>query len=173
MSGMRVVRLGAWCDYVTEDEYRDEFLRSPAPEEPRDEPFPGPGLMDARAREEAWPEDLERFRRDASFRVHEFAVLADGRHLTLSTDRGFAISGPVDLWDSLTLEHLESDVLTTVLPDDEDTEEEHPWSWLSERLHAVGVEVPPERLKELPYEVVFSQRLRSRVSTQHKGGTSR
>ncbi len=156
---MRVVGLGAWCDYVTEEEYRDELLRSPS-------------RPPARAVEEA----LAQFRRSVSFRVREFAVLANGCHLTLSADRGFSgavhrVGGtaPVDPWDFLTVEELEADVRTTVLPDDDEAEEEHPWAWLAERPHARDVDVPPEQLKELPYDVVFSQRLRARVGTQPQG----
>ncbi|HEX6351494.1 hypothetical protein [Actinophytocola sp.] len=152
---MKIVRLGAWCDYVTEDEYRAELGHSSARV---DQPEPVPGLMDARFLDEA----VAQFRRGASFRVHEFADLADGRRLTLHTDRGFSLSGAVDIWASLTLATLEADVRTTVLPD-EDTGEEHPWEWLSELLHARGVDVSPEQLPELPYEVEFSERLRARV----------
>jgi hypothetical protein len=108
-------------------------------------------------------EAVAEFRRVASFRVHEFAELADGRRLTLNTDRGFSLSGPLDIWAKLTLETLEADVRTTVLPD-EDTGEEHPWDWPSERLRALGVDVSPEQLRELPYEVEFSERLRARMS---------
>ena len=45
--------------------------------------------------------------------VHEFAVLDDGRRLTLHQNRGFSTSAT-----HLTAEHVDSRVLTTVLPDD-------------------------------------------------------
>ncbi len=45
--------------------------------------------------------------------VHEFAVLDDGRRLTLHQNRGFSTSAT-----HLTAEHVDSSVLTTVLPDD-------------------------------------------------------
>lgn len=48
--------------------------------------------------------------------------------------------------------------------DAEDSGEEHPWEWLSGLLRAHGVEVAPEELRLLPYEVVFSERLLARVS---------
>lgn len=68
----QVVRLGAWCDSVTEDERR------------------------------------------ISFRVGEFAVLADGRRLTLHTDRGFDLRAgsfgrTPDPWAHLTLDQLRTD----------------------------------------------------------------
>jgi hypothetical protein len=117
-------------------------------------------------------EAVDHFNRGVSFRVAEFAVLADGRHVTLHDDRGFDVlaheaerSAPVDPWRRLTLEQLERGVRTTVLPDDaEDSGEEHPWEWLSGLLRAHGVEVPPEELRLLPYHVVFSERLRARVT---------
>ena len=92
--------------------------------------------------------------------MHEFADLADGRRLTLHEERGFTTSGQ---WRSLTLENLERDVRTTVLPDDDDTEDEHPWEWLATLLHARGVEATAQALRLLPYDVEFSERLRARL----------
>ncbi len=106
-------------------------------------------------------EDLvEDFKQGLSFVVHEFAELADGRRLTLHEERGFTTSAP---WRYLTLEHLERDVRTTVLPDEDDTQDEHPWEWLAGLLHVHGVEATAEELRLLPYHVVFSERLRARV----------
>ncbi len=144
---MTVVGLGAWCDLRTEDEYRRQLVR------------------------DGWPADevenlVEDFKRGVSFDVHEFAELADGRRLTLHEERGFTTSGgpaPSDPWRYLTLEHLERDVRTTVLPDDDDTQDEHPWEWLAGLLHVRGVEATVEELRLLPYDVVFSERLRARV----------
>ena len=137
---MTVVSLGAWCD--CEDEHRDDG-----------------GL---------------------SFRVHEFAVLADGRRITLSHDldgpSGFSSSthgvgqpDPLDPWAFVTLEGLEASVRTTVLPDEDDTQDEHPWEWLGQRLQANGIDASPEQLEELPYDVVFSERLRARVTAHTVG----
>jgi hypothetical protein len=147
-----VVGLGAWCDFVTEHQYRQRLVR------------------------DGWPayevENLiEDFNRGVSFDVHEFAELADGRRLTLHEERGFSGStrawggpAPSDQWRYLTLENLERDVLTTVLPDDDDAQDEHPWEWLAQLLHDHGVEATTEELRLLPYEVVFSERLRARVA---------
>jgi hypothetical protein len=147
-----VVGLGAWCDFVTEDEYRHRLVRN------------------------GWPAEeienlVEEFNLGVSFVVHEFAELADGRRLTLHVERGFtgvtmASRGPApsDQWRSLTLENLERDVRTTVLPEDDDTLDEHPWEWLAGLLlHVHGVEATAEELRVLPYDVVFSERLRVRV----------
>ena len=148
---MTVVGLGAWCDFVTEDEYRHRLVR------------------------DGWPADeiehlVEEFNLGVSFDVHEFAELTDGRRLTLHEERGFtgstmASSGPApsDQWRHLTLENLERDVRTTVLPDDDDTQDEHPWEWLVALLHARGVEATAEELRLLPYGVEFSDRLRARL----------
>lgn len=113
-------RLGRVVRLVTEDEYRERLVR------------------------DGWPADavenlLEDFKQGLSFDVHEFADLADGRRLTLRDDRGFTTSiggpAPSDQWRHLTLGHLERDVLTTVLPDDDDTQEQHPWGVLARLLH--------------------------------------
>lgn len=58
-----------------------------------------------------------------------------------------------------------TDVRNVVLPDDaEETGEVHPWAWLTQHLGALGVETTPEELVNLPYDVVLSRRLRSRLS---------
>ena len=137
---------------MTEDKYRQQLVRG------------------------GWPADevensVEEFKRGVSFVVHEFAELADGRRLTLHEERGFtgwtmANRGPApsDQWRYLTLENLERDVRTTVLPDDDDTQDEHPWDRLAGLLHVHGVEATAEELRLLPYGVVFSERLRARVA---------
>jgi len=149
-----VVRLGAWCDFVTEDEYRQRLVG------------------------EGWPTDetvnlVEDFKQGVSFVVHEFAELSDGRHLTLHEERGFTAftvassntgrPPPSDQWHYLTLENLERDVRTTVLPDEDDTQDEHPWEWLVGLLRGHGVDATVEELRHLPYDVVFSERLRARL----------
>jgi hypothetical protein len=126
---------------VTEDEYRQRLVR------------------------DGWPAEeiehlVEEFNLGVSFDVHEFAELTDGRRLTLHEERGFTTSGQ---WRHLTLENLERDVRTTVLPDDDDTQDEHPWEWLVALLQARGVEATAEELRLLPYDVEFSERLRARL----------
>lgn len=165
---MTVVGLGAWCDYVTEDEYRQGF----------DSPTPAPETSDHRggyATRSRLPgpmveEALQHFRLGLSFRVHEFAVLADGRRLTLRDDLGFSTrarvaggSDPLDQWAFMTPESVEADVRTTVLPDEDGTGEEHPWEWLAQLLHDLGVDVSPEHLRTLPYDVELSDRLHARL----------
>ncbi len=87
--------------------------------------------------------------------VHEFAVLDDGRRLTLHQDRGFSTGAA-----HLTAEHAERSVLTTVLPDDAEVSgEDHPWEWLASLIRNQGVAVTPERLKSVPYVVEFGPRL--------------
>jgi hypothetical protein len=162
--GSPVVRLGAWCDIETEDEARRRLLAAGAdreigqdglaavddrgaPRPGRFVPLPGIPVLDPRA---------------ISFRVEEFAVLADGRRVRLHAERGFALSAGDDPWQDLTLGNLAADVRATVLPDDaEETGEEHPWEWLADLLRAQGVEISVEELRGLPYEVEFSDRLRA------------
>jgi hypothetical protein len=133
----RVVGLGAECDLVTEEEARAELLaQAPPADAPAVVgwapfvPEPGVPVLDPRA---------------VSFRVAEFAVLADGRRLRLHAERGFTIGGGPDPWAGLTLDGLTTDVLCTVLPDDaEDSGEDHPWAWLAELLRVHGVDVGPD-----------------------------
>lgn len=143
--------MGAWCDNLTEDEYREELAGSAWP----------PEVMD---------QSLETFTQALHFRVEQFATLSDGRRLTPTDDRGWSSRGSggsaADHWAHLTVEAVETDVGNVVLPDDaEETEEEHPWPWLTERLGGLGVGTTPEELRGLPYEVILSRRLRARLST--------
>lgn len=58
--GAEVVGLGAWCDNLTEDEYREELAGTAWP----------PEVMD---------QSLETFTQALHFRVEQFATLSDGR----------------------------------------------------------------------------------------------
>lgn len=158
-----MVRLGAWCDIESEDEARRRLLDEAAAGDDGQEAADGaagprPGrFVPARATPALSPGGI-------SFRVEEFAVLADGRRIRLHGERGFTLSAGADPWQYLTLESLEADVRTTVLPDDaEDTGEDHPWEWLCELLRVQGIEASPEELRTLPYDVEFSDRLHDRV----------
>lgn len=139
-----VIRLGAWCDYSTVAERRTELEAMGFP----------PAEVE---------ESLERLRRQVSINVSEFAVLADGRRLTLHEgQRGYSGGS----WRRLTLEGVKADVLTTVLPDDDDTGEEPPWEWLAELLSSHGIAVSTDRLRTVPYVVEFSDRLRARIANE-------
>jgi hypothetical protein len=155
---MTVVGLGAWCDYVTENEYRERRAGA-VPTSDVGEQLPAPGIAPF------VEEEIENFRRGASFDVHEFAVFASGRRLTLHSERGFGVSGPIDSWTHLTAASLEAHVRCTVLPDDDDTGDDHPWEWLAGLLRAHGVEVSPEQLRTVPYTVKFSRRLSQRLQS--------
>ncbi|MCU1378053.1 MAG: hypothetical protein JWN29_1036 [Acidimicrobiales bacterium] len=141
---MDVVRLGAWCDLVTLDEYRADLAVMAFPPE-------------------AIGEALGHASESASFRVSEFAVLADGRRVTLHAERGFVSkSSTGSPWDGLTRASIESGVRTTVLPDDDDGED-HPWHWLAELCAANGIDTTEDRLRRLLYDVEHSERHLTRL----------
>lgn len=97
--------------------------------------------------------------RRQSFSVSEFALLHNGRCVILHEDRGFTVGAPPGQGDVRayeTAESVERDVLNVVLPDDDDSGEEHPWSWLAELARASGLDVTADDLRVLPYEVVLS-----------------
>ncbi len=132
---MTVVRLGAWCDFVTEDEYRQRLVR------------------------DGWPGDevenlVEDFKRGSplSYMSSLNLLMVAASHCTRSGGSPRAGPAQIDMWRYLTLEHLERDVRTTVLPDDDDTRDEHPWEWLAGLIRAHGVEATAEELRVLPYE---------------------
>ena len=98
-----------------------------------------------------------------SFSVGEFALLADGRRVILHEERGFTIGAPPGqggVRAHETAESVERDVLNVVLPDDDDSGEEHPWSWLAGLARARGLDVTADDLRVLPYEVVLTERVK-------------
>jgi hypothetical protein len=50
-------------------------------------------------------------------------------------------------------------VLNVVLPDDDESEDDHPWSWLAELAQARGLDLTAEDLQALPYEVILTDRV--------------
>lgn len=104
---------------------------------------------------------------DQSFSVSEFVTVADDRRVILHADRGFTLglrtsgeSGAGDVREHETLESLARDVLNVVLPDDDDSAEPHPWSWLADLARARGLNVTADDLRGLPYEVIFTDEVR-------------
>jgi hypothetical protein len=96
-----------------------------------------------------------------SFKVREFALLSDGREVTLLDDRGWSTSARLD---RIPITQVVRDVFNTVLPDDaEDTGEEHEWQRFEQRLREAGVAVTLDELRALPYRVILGDRLRSRL----------
>ena len=98
-----------------------------------------------------------------SFSVSEFARLEDGRRVILHEDRGFTIgwrssgqSGSADIRGHETPDSIIRNVLNTVLPDDDDCAEAHPWSWLADLAQARGLNVTAEDLRDLAYEVILT-----------------
>jgi len=50
-------------------------------------------------------------------------------------------------------------VLNTVLPDDDEPAEDHPWTWLAGLARARGLNVSADDLRGLRYEVTFTDRV--------------
>ena len=91
-----------------------------------------------------------------SFSVSEFVVLEDGRRVVVD-HRGFTLGSNVGtVRAGLTPQVMSQQVLNVVLPDDDECEDEHPWSWLAELARKHGIDVTADELKELQYEVVLT-----------------
>ena len=107
------------------------------------------------------PEEASGGRTGTSFEVREFALLSDGREVTLLDDRGWGTSASLD---RIPISEVVRNVYNTVLPDDaEETGEEHEWQRFEQRLREAGVAVTLDELRALPYRVILSDRLRSRL----------
>jgi hypothetical protein len=119
--------------------------------------------------------------RDRDFLVSEFVTLADGRRVLLHDGgRGFTIGvrstgecEPRDVRSGLTLGDLTRDTLTVVLPDDDDDPEPHPWAWLAGLARSRGLDVTAADLRELPYDVVFTDELRRWLAAHREGAPGR
>lgn len=97
--------------------------------------------------------------RSQSIWVSESARLANGRRVILHDDRGFTIgigSGAGAVQDGLTPDLTIRTVVSVVLPDDDDCEDDHPWIWLAQLARARGLDVTAEDLRGLPYQVVLT-----------------
>ena len=91
------------------------------------------------------------------FPVSEFVLLENGRRVILHEDRGFTIGSRAGaVRDYETRDRITQNVLNVVLPDDDDCEDDHPWSWLAELARARGLAVTAEDLRGLPYEVILT-----------------
>jgi hypothetical protein len=86
--------------------------------------------------------------------VREFALLSDGREVTLLDDRGWATSAPLS---AISLTHVMRNIYNVVLPDDaEQTGDAHEWQRFEQRLREAGVDVTADQLRALPYRVFCS-----------------
>ena len=94
-----------------------------------------------------------------SFSVSEFVVLEDRRRVVVD-HRGFTLGSNVGtVRAGLTPQVMSQQVLNVVLPDDDECEDEHPWSWLAELARNHGIEVTADELKELQYQVILTDRV--------------
>jgi hypothetical protein len=104
------------------------------------------------------------------------AVLDDGRRFALLDDRGWAstlggagASAVADIW-AVTREHEIAETARVVVGPDEpfggrsqdDMENDH-WNALADALRAHGVVAEPGELRQLPHDVVLSDRLLARL----------
>ena len=103
-----------------------------------------------------------------SFTISELAILADGRRLLLQGERGFTTTHwpPGDRWAGLTTSILESNVLATVLPDDDESGDEHPYDWLAALCAERGLTVTADELRRVPYRVEFSDRVQQALAAR-------
>jgi hypothetical protein len=123
--------------------------------------------------------------------LHE-AVLEDGRRVLLLDDRGWTSAAltaswgevpdgesrrdPLDTWALTSVEDIEETARVVVGPDEPaegrsqaDAEADH-WAYLADVLRQQGVVVDALELKQLPHDVVLSERLLARIG-RGRGGT--
>ncbi|WP_053202741.1 hypothetical protein [Jiangella muralis] len=104
--------------------------------------------------------------RSVSFTVTEFVEVEGSRRVVLRGDLGFTTgwSSPFPVRESYTEESLTRDVLNVVLPDEDESGEDHPWDWLAELARDRGVIVTADQLRSLPYEVELTERVLHLIS---------
>ena len=99
------------------------------------------------------------------------AVLSNGDRVLLLNDRGRSISGPPDIWSSMSAAEIANTARMVVGPDEafdgysqEDMEASH-WAFLAAVLRRQGAaEIEGPALRELPHDVVLGERLLARLS---------
>jgi hypothetical protein len=80
-------------------------------------------------------------------------ILHEARGFTTGAPIGAGAGGTVQA--GRTREDIIDTVHAVVLPDPDDGEK-HPWAWLAQLARARGLNVTPEDLHGLPYEVVLT-----------------
>jgi len=100
---------------------------------------------------------------------HE-AVLSNGDRVLLLDDRGWSVSGPPDVWSTMSAYEIQNTARVVVGPDEaidgysqEDMEASH-WACLAAVLRRQGADVKGSALRELPHDVVLGERLLARLS---------
>jgi len=102
----------------------------------------------------AWGDLDENAAGGMSCDVREFALLSDGREITLLDDRGWTTTAPPA---EISLTHVVRNVYAVVLPDDaEQTNEEHEWQRFEQRLREAGILITVPELRALPYRVFLT-----------------
>lgn len=100
--------------------------------------------------------------------VAEYALLADGRKVILSEDRGFSFGPPIGPTPApaITTADIVDTVRVVVLPDPDDGEE-HSWADLARNARQRGLDVTEHELRNLRYDIEltdsFTERLRRNV----------
>ncbi|WP_182112646.1 MULTISPECIES: hypothetical protein [unclassified Actinotalea] len=114
--------------------------------------------------------------RQVSVSARHEAVLADERRVLLLDDRGWAESGPSDIWAYITVDGVASTARTVVGPDEpvrgqthDDAARAH-WASLADVLRREGVVADGDALARLPHDVVLGERLRARLRSARSGG---
>jgi hypothetical protein len=118
-------------------------------------------------------EDADARRISVSAR-HE-ALLDDGRRMLLLDDRGWSetlgggANRAADIWALTSEQHLAETARVVVGPDEpfdgrsqDDMDADH-WNALAVNLRALGVDADAGELKQLPHDVVLSDRLLARL----------
>ena len=107
---------------------------------------------------------------------HE-AVLVDGRRLLLdergwSSRREGALPHAAGIWTTTRVKDIQDTARVVVGPDEpvegrshDDAEADH-WAWMADILHRQGVDVDTSTLRQLPHDVVLSERLLARLGRE-------
>lgn len=110
--------------------------------------------------------DPDEYEGAAHVEIVEVAVLDDGAAVVLSETGWSSMPQGISLeeyWDWLTVESVTREVLTAVLPDDDNDPDPHPYDELAVVLVESGLDVTADELRAVPYEVRLSDRLRERL----------
>lgn len=101
--------------------------------------------------------------------LHELE-LADGRRVTLLDDRGWAVSGPSNIWSHTSVQDLTDTARVVVGPDEpldghsyEEATASH-WASLADTAQAQGVSIEAGELATLPHDVEVNAEIQARVS---------
>ncbi|MDE0579887.1 MAG: hypothetical protein OXI29_08440 [bacterium] len=116
-------------------------------------------------RRDDWSDDWSQ-----RFSIGEFAILETGDRIALHFERGFTLSSMPGDFESIPANLLIEQIHDVVASDDDEISLSNRWLWLAGLANKRGLEVTAAQLRELPYEILITDRVVLWLTHPDEGG---